>query len=194
MGAGRQRRRQQAWRQGKGHGCLARERVFARHLDGLLDALDPGYAMAPRLLGVVLAYMGRHDEAQTFMRRARARSALRDAPCAFGSRGAAGREIRRGAEVRPSGGRDRSPVWIGYFKLAQLQVQLGQYAEALDSLAAGERFNGNSKMISLRGYILARQGRRDDALQVCTTLDAIGRERPVPPRNETKCPAKSFPR
>jgi predicted negative regulator of RcsB-dependent stress response len=71
--------------------------------------------------------------------------------------------------------------WIGFFQLAQLQVQLGQYAEALETLAAGERFNSNSKMISLRGYIFAQQGRRGEAPQVCDTLDAVGRERYVPP-------------
>lgn len=40
--------------------------------------------------------------------------------------------------------------------------------------------SGNSKPISLRGYILARQHRTDDARDVLRTLEAIARERYVP--------------
>ena len=40
--------------------------------------------------------------------------------------------------------------------------------------------SGNSKPISLRGYILARQNRADDARDVLRTLEAIARERYVP--------------
>ena len=45
----------------------------------------------------------------------------------------------------------------------------------------GARSSPNSKMTSLRGYILARQGRRREAEAVLTTLEAIARERYVPP-------------
>src|SRR4029078_9396228 len=34
-------------------------------------ALDPGYALAHRMLGVLLATMGRHEEARSCLRRAR---------------------------------------------------------------------------------------------------------------------------
>ena len=45
-----------------------------------------------------------------------------------------------------------------------------------------ERFSkANSKMISLRGYILARLGRTTEARDVLHTLETLGRERYVPP-------------
>jgi hypothetical protein len=52
----------------------------------------------------------------------------------------------------------------------------------LEALKIAERFSeSNSKMISLRGYILARLGRTADAREVLSTLEAIARERYVPP-------------
>ena len=41
--------------------------------------------------------------------------------------------------------------------------------------------SGNSKMISLRGYILAKMGRTTDAEQVLNTLNGIAGDRYVPP-------------
>jgi tetratricopeptide (TPR) repeat protein len=72
--------------------------------------------------------------------------------------------------------------WIGYFQLAQVYEQLGKNDLALEALANAGRFSGgNSKVVGLRGYILAKIGRHDEARQVITTLDSISRERYIPP-------------
>ena len=53
---------------------------------------------------------------------------------------------------------------------------------ALEALKGAETFaSGNSKMISLRGYILAMSGRRNEAAEALRTLETIAHERHVPP-------------
>jgi tetratricopeptide (TPR) repeat protein len=72
--------------------------------------------------------------------------------------------------------------WIGHIMRGQALEQSGQSAAALDALAIAERFSGgNSKAVSLRGYILAKTGRRDEAREVLTTLEALAHARYVPP-------------
>ena len=54
--------------------------------------------------------------------------------------------------------------WIGYFQLAWAHERLGNMELALEALKDAETFaSGNSKMISLRGCILAMSGRRNEA-------------------------------
>jgi tetratricopeptide (TPR) repeat protein len=72
--------------------------------------------------------------------------------------------------------------WIGYFQLAWAHERLGNMELALEALKDAETFSsGNSKMISLRGYILATTGRRNEAAEVLSTLEAIAHDRYVPP-------------
>jgi Flp pilus assembly protein TadD len=59
---------------------------------------------------------------------------------------------------------------------------MGEHALALEALSHSLRIGGgNSKAVALRGYILARQGRASEAEDVILTLEAIARERYVPP-------------
>src|SRR5205807_3002324 len=61
-------------------------------------------------------------------------------------------------------------------------VQLGNTTSALEALThAGQLSGGNSKVISLRGYLFAKSGREDEAREVLNTLHSISRERYVPP-------------
>ena len=72
--------------------------------------------------------------------------------------------------------------WIGHLQLAQALVELGENELALSELnVAGRLSAGNSKVMSLRGYLFARVRRTDEALEVLNTLEAISRERYVPP-------------
>ena len=53
---------------------------------------------------------------------------------------------------------------------------------ALEALSRGGGVGGeNSKVISLRGYVLAKMGRENEAREVLKTLEALGRERYIPP-------------
>jgi TolB-like protein/DNA-binding winged helix-turn-helix (wHTH) protein len=135
-------------------------------------------------LGHVLSQMGRYAEAQV--------------------------ETRRGVELDPRNpmgyamssqvafqGRDYSPAvehaskaielthgrfWIGHMMLAQAYEQQGQNDKALESLTTAAPFSGNnSKVLSLRGYVLAKVGRQNEARELLATLETVSRQRYVPP-------------
>jgi DNA-binding winged helix-turn-helix (wHTH) protein/tetratricopeptide (TPR) repeat protein len=147
------------------------------------SAIDPSYPFVHRMLGILLAHMGRHDEAKTAIRRARELDPLvavehaLSAQVAFVAKdyAAAVQFARQSIVVDPE-------FWIGLFQLGQAYVELGESELALDALNNAGRFSGgNSKVISLRGYLFAKLGRTNEALQVLYTLEAIARDRYVPP-------------
>jgi tetratricopeptide (TPR) repeat protein len=71
--------------------------------------------------------------------------------------------------------------WIANFQMAQAYEQLGDYEMTLKALSrAGGMGGENSKMISLRGYVLAKMGREEEARAVLKTLETLGRERYMP--------------
>jgi TolB-like protein/DNA-binding winged helix-turn-helix (wHTH) protein/Flp pilus assembly protein TadD len=146
--------------------------------------LDPSNATAHRILGHALSQFGQQAEADTAMRRARELDPL-DATnrglssvVAFQGRDAAAaiEHARRAISLDPG-------LWIGYIGLGQAYELAGDHALALEALADAARLpgGGNSKVLSLKGYILARMGRADAAREVLATLEALSRERYVPP-------------
>jgi len=67
-------------------------------------------------------------------------------------------------------------------QLAQAYEAGGSYQLALEALDDATRLShGNSKPISLRGYILAKTGRAGAAREVRNTLETTTRTRYVPP-------------
>jgi TolB-like protein/Flp pilus assembly protein TadD len=152
------------------------EAAFQRAIE-----LDPNLAMGHRMLGILLASMTRHEEARAAIRRARELDPLYvmhqslSSQIAFFARDFdAALHFARQAVVIDSS------FWIGYLHLGQALEQTGEIDKALAALDHAGRLSGNSKPISLRGYILARQNRTDDARDVLHTLEAIARERYVP--------------
>ena len=82
-----------------------------------------------------------------------------------------------------------SGFWIGYAGLGQAYELAGDHALALETLIDATRMpgGGNSKVLSLKGYVLAKLGRADAAREVLATLEAISRERYVPPYHQHWC-------
>jgi adenylate cyclase len=114
------------------------------------------------MLGIVLSHLCRHEEAAASIRRAR------DLPNAI-------HFAREAIVLDPE-------FWIGHFQLAQAYAHLQQNDQAMESLNQANRFSaGNSKALSLRGYLLAKIGCTREAMEVLQTLDAVSRERFVPP-------------
>jgi TolB-like protein/Flp pilus assembly protein TadD len=147
-------------------------------------AIDPNYSLVYRLMGIVLAHAGhREEEARQAMERARALDPLQamhhalSAQVAFLARDFAGAlEFARQASVV------LSDFWIGNLQMAQAYEQLGEYEQALTALSRSRGAGGeNSKVISLRGYVLAKMGRTDDALHVLRTLEAVAGQSYMPP-------------
>ena len=152
-----------------------------RHHRRAID-LDPQYAHGHRMLGILLSHLQRHDEALAEIRRARELDPLYvmhqslSSQIAFSARqyAAAVEFARRAIAIDPK-------FWIARLHLAQALIESGESTAALDALDTAARLTGNSKILSLRGYVLARTGRDGEAREVLYTLNAIARERYVPP-------------
>jgi Flp pilus assembly protein TadD len=145
--------------------------------------LDPSNAAAHRSLGHALSQAGRRTEAEAEMRSARELDAYdpmvhaMSAQVAFQSRDlpSALEHARRAIAIDASS-------WVGYMVLAQALEAAGDRGLALEALADAERRGSrNSKILSLKGYILAKSGRVESAREVLRTLEALSRDRYVPP-------------
>jgi TolB-like protein/DNA-binding winged helix-turn-helix (wHTH) protein/Flp pilus assembly protein TadD len=145
--------------------------------------LDPSNAAAHRSLGHALSQSGQHAQAESEMRRTRELEPLEpvtyalSAQVAFQARQypAALEHARRAILID-------SQFWIGYMQLAQAYEQMGQPDLALAALSDAARFSGNnSKVSSLRGYLLAKTGRLNEAREVLRRLESDSSGRYVPP-------------
>jgi len=145
--------------------------------------LDGNNPLAHRMLGVVLSHLARHKESMASMRRARELDPLYVMHHALSSLVAfhAG-DLETAAEFGKQAIVVDPDFWIGYHMIAQVYEQLGKYDLALDAIKqAGKLSNGNSKTFGVRGYILAKTGRANEAREVLEALHAIAKERYVPP-------------
>jgi TolB-like protein/Flp pilus assembly protein TadD len=146
-------------------------------------ALDPNYAFAHRMLGIVNSHLGRPEEARPEMRRARELDPLLAVHQALSSQVAfSAREYPEAVQFARQAIVVDPEFWVGHLQLAQVYAQMGKSDLALDALQnAGKFSGGNSKVLALRGYLFATLGRTSDAREVLSTLEAISRERYVPP-------------
>jgi DNA-binding winged helix-turn-helix (wHTH) protein/Tfp pilus assembly protein PilF len=145
--------------------------------------LDPSYWFSFAMLGHLQMHRGEVPESLATMRRSRELEPLLplnhtlSAQVAFSARDfvLAAQFARQALSIDPD-------FWIGHFQLAQACVELGEHEVAQRALAeAGRTSGGNSKVVALRGYVHARQGRESEARQVLATLVALAGERFVPP-------------
>jgi TolB-like protein/Flp pilus assembly protein TadD len=146
-------------------------------------ALDASNAWAHSMLGHVLSQSGRHDEASRFMQRACELEPLSSVHHAMSSQVAfqardyyaAVDEARQATLIDPE-------FWVGYMMLGQTYEQLDESDLAFEALARATRLSGgNSKPISLRGYLLAKLGKVKEAREVLRMLEDVSRHRYVPP-------------
>jgi TolB-like protein/DNA-binding winged helix-turn-helix (wHTH) protein/Flp pilus assembly protein TadD len=146
-------------------------------------SVDPSYSQAHRLLGIVLASMGRHGEARTAMLRARELDSLNPMQHALSAHVEfLAHNYKSGLGFAEQATAVGPAFWIGHFQLALIQERLGNGELALKALIEAEASSGgNSKMISLRGYILAKLRRTNEAEKVLSTLKNIAREQYLPP-------------
>ena len=146
-------------------------------------AIDPNYSLVYRLLGILLAHAaGREEEARSAMERARAIDPLQAMHHALSAQVAfLARDFRGALDFARHAAVVLADFWIANLQSAQAYEQLGEYESALKALSRGGGMGGeNSKVISLRGYVLARMGRIDEARAVLQTLETLARERYIP--------------
>ena len=146
-------------------------------------SLDPNYALAHRLLGIVLSHLQRYEQAQQAVARACQLDPLLAGHHALSSQIAfVARKFQQAAQFARQAITIDPEFWIGHMQLAQALQQLGQNDLALDSLNLAARLSGgNSKTIALRGYILAQIGRAGEAHEALVMLDKLSAARYVPP-------------
>jgi tetratricopeptide (TPR) repeat protein len=156
----------------------AAEAAFRRAID-----LDPHYPLAHRLLGIVLAHMRRYEEAGHAICRARELDPLLAGHHALSSQIAfMGRNYTAALQFAKQAMTIDSEFWIGHMQLGQAFEQLGEPQLALDALNDAARLSGgNSKALALRGYVFAKNARRQEAHAVLEILESVARERYVPP-------------
>jgi len=145
--------------------------------------LNPGYALAHVALANLLSLSGRHGDATEESTRARQLDPLDAMVHAISSQLAFQRRdySSASAHARQAILID-SELWVGHAQLGQTLAQMGQTDLALQSLAEGERLSGgNSKALSMRGYVLAKAGRVSEARVVLEELMKRGGEGYVPP-------------
>jgi DNA-binding winged helix-turn-helix (wHTH) protein/Flp pilus assembly protein TadD len=157
---------------------LAAEAAYRKAIE-----LDSNYPMAHRMLGIALAHMGRYAEARPEMARLRELDPLLAANQALSAQVAfAGRDYAAAVQFARQAIVVDPEFWIGLLQLGQAYEQLGESELALEALNKAGRFSGgNSKTISLRGYLFAKLGRVNEAREVLNTLEAMARERYMPP-------------
>jgi Flp pilus assembly protein TadD len=145
--------------------------------------LDPSNAPAYRALGHALSQSGRQTEAAPAMLRTRELEPLEPMSYALSAQVAfQAREYPAAIEFARRAVLTDSEFWIGYEELGQAYERTGETDLALEALTDAARFSGgNSKAISLRGYILAKSGRANEAREVLRRLEADSGERYVPP-------------
>lgn len=156
----------------------AAETAFRRAIE-----LNPSYALAHRMLGILLSHLGQRAESLASAKRARELDPLNATQQALSSQiafvardyDAAIRFARQGIAIDPA-------FWISYVQLGQAYEQVGNVELALEALTqAGRLSGGNSKTLALRGYMLGRQGKTKEAEDVLAALQAAARDRYVPP-------------
>jgi TolB-like protein/Flp pilus assembly protein TadD len=176
---------------------LAESQVIVGYVEWLLDwdwtaaeaafrraiGADPSNAAAYRSLGHALSQSGRQDEAESAMRRTRELEPLEPMSHALSSQVAfQARDYPAAVEHARRAVLTDAEFWIGYMELAQAYERTGDTNLALEALTDAARFSGgNSKAISLKGYILGKSGRASEAREVLRRLQADAAERYVPP-------------
>jgi TolB-like protein/Tfp pilus assembly protein PilF len=145
--------------------------------------LDPRYPLPHRMLGILFSHLGRGEEAKPAIRRARELDPLLAVHHGLSAQVAfVGRDYEAAAQFAREAIAIDPEFWVGHLQLAQALEQMGEAEAAFDALEwAGRNSGGNSKVIALRGYLFGRLGRTAEAREVLNTLEAISRERFVPP-------------
>lgn len=145
--------------------------------------LDPSNATFYRTLGHALSQSGRHGESATAMQRTRELEPLEAMSYALSAQTAfQARDYRAAIEYGRRSVLIDSTLWIGYSELAQAYAETGESELAFAALGDAARFSGNnSKTISLKGYLLAKNGRTAEAREVLSTLETDAKARYVPP-------------
>lgn len=145
--------------------------------------LDPSYSLAHRMLGILLGHRREDAEARSEMERARSIDPLDAMHHALSAQVAfITRDYARAIEYARQSAIILPDFWIGHYQLAQAHEQRGEYDLALSALRrAADSGGGNSKVVSLLGYVLAKSGRTKEALTTLESIELLSKQKYFPP-------------
>lgn len=155
------------------------EREFRRAIE-----LNPNVWEAQLGLGHLLSSLGRGDEGFPHIQRARELDPMSMITNTLeagyllgrGRREEADQRIRRALEIDPE-------FWVGHLTLASFHLADKDPAKAIEALRDADRYSEgeSTQALTLIGYVLGRNGQREQALAVLDRLLALAKERYVPP-------------
>ncbi|HEX8906028.1 MAG TPA: tetratricopeptide repeat protein, partial [Longimicrobiaceae bacterium] len=134
--------------------------------------LNPGYATGWQRYATFLSYQRRFDEALVAIEQAQRLDPF--SPAVLSAGGTilyyAGRYDEATERFRATLTIDPG-FWVAYLRLAEVQVQQGRFRDALAEVERARQLaRGHPLPVTLRGYVLARSGRRDEARAVLREL------------------------
>ena len=148
--------------------------------------LDPNYAFARRMLGVVLSHVGLHEEAHSSIRLACELDPHLPMHHALASQVSfQARDYTQAAEHARHAITLAPGFWIGHHMLAQAYERLGDLSRTLLATdIALALTGGNAKTLAVKGFALARAGQNEPARAIIAERVAASAERYVPPFTE----------
>jgi DNA-binding winged helix-turn-helix (wHTH) protein/TolB-like protein/Tfp pilus assembly protein PilF len=147
--------------------------------------LSPNNSVAHLGYSHILMNVGRHEEAVAEVKLAReldplslVTNALEGQVLFYAVREAEAVErLHKTFELDPD-------FWIAHINLAKIYIRQEKYDDALAHLAkAQESSGGNTETLSLKGYALAKAGRRAEAQATLDELESASSQKFVPPYN-----------
>jgi tetratricopeptide (TPR) repeat protein len=144
--------------------------------------LNPNSPDAHYTYAHLLSNIGRHGEALAEMKRARALDPINLRINALeslflyhaGQTDEAFDRLHRIAELNPN-------FWLGHFLLSKIYIEKGMYAEAITEAELAQKFSGASNYpAALKGYALAKSGKKAEARAIIDELSSRSNERFVP--------------
>jgi TolB-like protein/DNA-binding winged helix-turn-helix (wHTH) protein/Flp pilus assembly protein TadD len=155
------------------------ERALRRAIE-----LDRNYAAAHRQLGHLLSQMRRPAEAAAAMKQALDLEPLDPMYRALASQVAfQSGDYASAVDYAQQALHIDREFWVGSLQLGQAYDGAGQNDLALQAVMKAEQLSGgsNSKVLSLKGYVLAKAGKANEAREVLKKLEALSDDGYVPP-------------
>ncbi len=146
--------------------------------------LNPNYDFPHVMLAHILTRTGRPTESAAEMARARQLDPLSASVHALAGHlhFESGKFKEAVAEAETALGLDAN-FWIAHIVLGEAYERMGRTVEAIRELDRAFESSQNSKPLAIKGYALARSGRRDEAEDIIRTFKNTAREKFAPPYN-----------
>jgi TolB-like protein/Tfp pilus assembly protein PilF len=146
--------------------------------------LNPNYDFPHVMLAHILTRTGRPTESAAEMARARQLDPLSASVHALaGHLLFESGKFKEAIEPSETALGLNANLWIAHLVLGEVYERTGRTVEAIRELDRAFESSNNSKPLAIKGYILARSGRRAEAENIIQMFKSTSRERFVPPYN-----------